>query len=282
MNDLVLRRIPFNFDDVEFLWHPDNPSFSTLMNCVSFQAIGLEKYFCRAMRDAESVITDPQVLEEARTFRQQESIHSNAHRVHVKTLVGRYPGLQEVLDESIAGFDALYRSEDLHFHLAYAANVEATFTPLFSTIIEHRARLFGGGDPRIAALMLWHFCEEIEHRSSALNIYKHVVGNRWYRTGQFRKIFRHIGENAANVQRGFPRHLPPEVPVTAYQSALTVLPIPFTHKARMLLGVIESQMPWHNPRRSRVPAYYHAWRTRYEQGEDMSVENVLAPRAQHA
>ncbi len=281
MSDLVLRRIPFNFDDVEFVWNPGNPTFSMMMNAVTFQAIGFEKYMCLAMRDAEAVITDPAVLEEARLFRAQESVHSNAHRVHVKALVGRYPGLQDVLDESVAGFEALYASEDLPFHLAYAANIEATFTPLFGTIIENRDALFSGGDPRIAALMLWHFCEEIEHRNSALKIYNHVVGDRFYRTKQLKKVFGHIGANAAKINAGFRKHVP-EIPESAHQSAVKALPIPFAHKARLILGILESQTPWHNAEKSRVPAYYKTWRGRYEQGQDMSVLNDLSLLAAHA
>lgn len=281
MNDLVVRRIPFHFDGVEVLWNPENPTFSMMMNGVTFQAIGFEKYMCLAMRDAEKFITDPAILEEARLFRAQESVHSNAHKVHVKALVERYPALQGVFDEAIASFDAIYNSEDLHFHLAYAANIEATFTPLFGTIIEHRETLFSGGDPRIAALMLWHFCEEIEHRSSALKVYNHVVGNRWYRTTQMKKVLKHIGGVAAKCTEGFRQHLP-EIPETAYQNPLTALPIPFMHKVRMLYGVLESQMPWHNPERGRVPAYYAEWRKRFEQGDDMTVENVLSARTAHA
>jgi predicted metal-dependent hydrolase len=281
MSDLVLRKIPFNFDEVEFVWNPSNRAFSMMMNAVTFQAIGFEKYVCRAMRDAEKFITDPAVGHEARMFTAQESIHSHAHSKHAKALVARYPGLQDVLDESIAGFDAIYRSEDLHFHLAYAANIEATFTPLFGTIIEHRDILFGGGDPRVAALMLWHFCEEIEHRSSALAIYNHVVPRRLYRTGQFRKVFRHIAANAAMIREGFRKHMP-TVPESAYKGSFEKVPI--GPRARMMIGIFASQMPWHNPKSGRVPAYYRIWRDRYERGEDMTVANDL-PRqtaiAQH-
>ena len=64
-----MRRIPFNFDNVEFLWKPDDPAFSVMMNSVTFRAIGFEKYLCMAMRDAEAVITDPAIVEEVRMFR---------------------------------------------------------------------------------------------------------------------------------------------------------------------------------------------------------------------
>ncbi len=83
-------------------------------------------------------------------------MHSQAHKKHIKALLDHYPGLQDVLDGTVNSYDALYKSEDLHFHLADAANIEATFTPLFGTIIDYRRELFRGGDPRISALMPWH------------------------------------------------------------------------------------------------------------------------------
>lgn len=51
MTDLKIRRIPFAFDDVPFMWNPQNPGFSMAMNILSFYAIGFEKYICRAMQD---------------------------------------------------------------------------------------------------------------------------------------------------------------------------------------------------------------------------------------
>lgn len=221
-----------------------------MMNAVTFQVIGLETYMCRAMRDAEKFITDPAILAEARAFNAQEMVHSQAHKKHIKALLDRYPGLQQVLDGTVASYDALYKSEDLHFHLAYAANIEATFTPLFGTIIDYRKELFSGGDPRISALMLWHFCEEIEHRSSALNIYNHVVGNRFYRLKKLPKVIGHIKADAEAIHRGFAKHVPdaPKVGTKGAFARISAWP-----RTRMILGILESQMPWHRPERGHVP-----------------------------
>ncbi len=276
MSDLVLRKLPFNFDGVAFDWHPGNQPFAMMMNAVTFQVMGFEHYMCRAMRDAERHITDPAVLAEVRMFNAQEMIHSQAHKKHIKALLGRYPGLQGVLDASLARYDALYHSEDLHFHLAYAANIEATFTPLFGTIIEHRDALFGGGDPRIAALMLWHFCEEIEHRRSAITVYNHVVGSRTYRMRQLKKVLGHIKADVQAIHAGFAEHVP-DAPTCGTKGAFER--IPAWPKAKMVLGIIESQMPWHRPERGHVPDYYGTWRSRYERGDDMTAEHDLSPHA---
>ena len=273
MSDLAVRKLPFNFDDVAFDWNPANGPFSMMMNAVTFQVIGLEYYMCKAMRDAEKFITDPAILAEARAFNAQEMVHSQAHKKHIKALLGRFPGLQEVLDGSLARYDALYKSEDLHFHLAYAANIEATFTPLFGTIINYRQELFGGGDPRISALMLWHFCEEIEHRSSALMIYSHVVGSRFHRLKQLPKVLRHIKSDVTEIHAGFAKHVA-GAPTCGTKGAFAK--IPTWPRTKMIMGIIESQMPWHNPERGRVPDYYGEWRNRYESGEDMAVEHALS------
>ena len=48
-------------------------------------------------------------------------------------------------------------------------------------MLDNEETLFRPGDDRVASLFLWHFVEEVEHRSSALVIYDAVVGKPWYR-----------------------------------------------------------------------------------------------------
>ncbi len=45
MTALPIRNIPFEFEDVDFIWNPANPTFSIAMNTLSFFAIGLGKIF---------------------------------------------------------------------------------------------------------------------------------------------------------------------------------------------------------------------------------------------
>ena len=119
-------------------------------------------------------------LQEAKDFRAQEGLHSMAHRKHVKALIAQTPALQSALDRAIALYDELYETETLKYHLAYTGGLESIFTPSFKLMLDHREHLFNG-DARVASLLLWHFCEEIEHRSSGLMVYDHVFGNYWYR-----------------------------------------------------------------------------------------------------
>ncbi len=268
MGELQIRKIPFDFSGVKFIWNPANPGFSIEMNKVSFFAVGLERYFCRAVSEAESRIRDAAALREARDFREQESIHSLAHRKHINALCERYPGLRQSLQRIIAHFDELYEAKPLEFHLAYAGGLESIFTPSFKMMLDNRALLFGEGDARVASLFVWHFCEEVEHRSAALNIYNHVVGRYWYRLRNFPLFIRHVAQGLQLLGEEFRQHVP-EVPDEYYRMD-GFREIPRRESLRSLAGIIRSQLPGHHPSSQQVPAYFYEWTRRYHSGEDMT------------
>ena len=66
----------------------------------------------------------------------------------------KYPGLNDVVNAVVDEYDALFRSRPLEYHLAYIANLEATFTPTFKQLLDHADELFGPGDERVASLFL--------------------------------------------------------------------------------------------------------------------------------
>jgi predicted metal-dependent hydrolase len=280
MSSLKVRKLPFEFEGVDFIWNPKNPGFSMLMNQISFMTIGLEKYFCLAMRDAEAHIKDPVVLEEARLFRAQEMVHSQTHKKHVNALIKRYPGLEEAVERSVAMFDELYEKQPLKFHLGYAGGLEAMFTPFFGMIINNREALFGGGDSRVASLFLWHFCEEIEHRSSAISVYNDVVGDSWYRISHLRAFMQHGRDVTEALNECFKKHVP-EVP-ESYYSLKRFDGVPQPVLRRTFFKILGSQLPWYDHENQELPAYYKEWYDRYESGEDMTNVFGVRPEAKAA
>jgi hypothetical protein len=225
--------------------------------------------------DAEPLIRDAGVAEEARLFRAQEGIHSLAHRLHLNALMRRYPGLKQVVDKAVANYDALYDAHDLKFHLAYVGGLEATFTPTFKLMLDNRDILFDGGDAHIASLFVWHFCEEVEHRASALAIYNHVFGDTFYRLRNFAAFYGHSAGCVKTIIKEFQPHVP-EAPAEAF----TVNPLkgtPIGQRMRALVGIVGSQMPWHDPEHAALPVCFGEWRTRYERGEDMRTAYGLMP-----
>ncbi len=266
MSNLTIKQLDWQFDDVDFYFNPANREFSAFMNNIGFMAVGLERYFCKAMKDAEARITDPAVLEECKMFNRQEMVHSKAHYKHCKALIAKYPGLQEALDRCIEMFDKLYERESLKYHLSYMGGLESAFTPLFGTIIDHRDVLFGG-DARVSSLFLWHFCEEIEHRSSAITVYNHIIGEHLYRMRNIKPMMAHGREVSLMLQDVFRKSVPDFDTENYFLTWSQVLPKWTARK--MGWKILLSQLPFYPHDGQRLPAYFAEWNRRYDAGEDM-------------
>ena len=190
----MVRKIRWDFDaTVPFMWQPANPNFGLFCNAFTFIAVPFERYIVSAVRKAQDKLNeDPDVASEADAFLRQEAQHAAAHRKHMIALVQRYPDLEQCYEDACNSYDKLLDEQPIEFHAAYIANLEATFTPLFKVILDNRDSLFGGGDRRVASLMMWHFVEEIEHRSSGLILCRHINPDPWYRVKHTRATFRHV------------------------------------------------------------------------------------------
>jgi hypothetical protein len=242
----------------------------------------------RVTRQAQERITDPAAREEAELFLKQEAIHARAHRNHTAALVAQYPGLAEVLDEANARYDRLLETEPLEHHLAYVADVEATFTPLFRMMLDNESVLFRGGDDRVASLLLWHFVEEIEHRASALTVYRAVVRGDWYRLRRLPAVFGHVLGIAQVVFDGFNEHVPFEdrlvdAPSRAGEGSwakqvflgdradnAAYREVPNRELWRMTAGLVRSQLPRHRPTREVTPRFADRWFEAYDRGVDVT------------
>lgn len=294
MTDLVIRKMPFEFDEpVDFNWQPGNPEFGVFCNAFTFVAVPFEKYIVKVVRAAQDRFTDPEVAAEAEAFLRQEAQHSNAHRRHMLALIKRYPGLQSVYDRAMARYDELFENESLEFNAAYIANLEATFTPLFTMMLNNTESLFAGGDDKVAGLMIWHFVEEIEHRSSGLIIFDALVEDSWQRTRWMPKTFRHIYATMMEIVAGFDEHVPEaDRGVSAARTLSLALvrselrsprrrrggggqppsmlaAVPRADLRSMLWHLLLSQTPKHDPADQPLPALAFAWMGAYEEGAEL-------------
>ncbi|BBY37791.1 metal-dependent hydrolase [Mycobacterium mantenii] len=299
MTDLVIRKMPFEFDaTVPFLWQPANPSVSAFCNAFTFIAVPFERYIIAALRQAKDRLDeDPAIAEEAEAFLRQEAQHASAHRKHMLALIERYPGLEECYENSVRAYDKLIEDQPVEFHAAYVANLEATFTPLFKVVLDNRDSLFDGGDRRVASLMMWHFVEEIEHRSSGLILYRHLAKTPWHRVRCIRQTFRHVGALSQEIAASFDEHVPFEDRGVSVQevlaSALTrelkyrgpggrrrraragssttmFQAVPTRQLATMLWRLLLSQTPNHDPADQPLPDWFDTWIREYERGTDMT------------
>ncbi|MCW2785411.1 MAG: putative metal-dependent hydrolase [Marmoricola sp.] len=295
MTDLVIRKMGFEFDEpVDFNWQPANPQFSVFCNAFTFVAVPFEKYIIKVVRAAQERITDPEAAAEAEAFLRQEAQHSAAHRRHMLALIARYPGLEAVYDRALARYDELVETESVEFNAAYIANLEATFTPLFTMMLNNSGSLLAGGDDRVAGLMTWHFVEEIEHRSSGLVVFNAVCDKPWQRTRWMPKTFRHITSTMMEIVAGFDEHVPEADRVVSAAKTLSIglvgselarpakraggpgrAPsmlhgVPRKDLRSMLWHLALSQTPKHDPADQPLPELAFAWMRAYETGADLT------------
>jgi predicted metal-dependent hydrolase len=293
MTALEVRRPKFDFTgDVPWEWNPVNPQFSFFMNATSIIAICFEQFLVAAVQEAKPLITDPAVAAEATAFLRQEAQHSSTHRKHVSALITKFPGLQQTFDAATASFEQVTDSTPLKFRLAYIADLEATFTPSFKMMLDNEATLFRPGDERVASLFLWHFVEEVEHRSSALLIYDAVVGDSWYRIRALPAVLRHLIAVTRIIADGVNAHVPESDRVV---DARTLLPsfsivqglrdrlarkrptvpnafasVPSLQRLVAVVRVLLSQTPFHNPDHQRLPPFADEWFERWNAGGDVT------------
>lgn len=297
MTNVVVRSIPFSFDaSVPFQWQPHNPYFGVFCNAFTFFAVPFEHLIVAVVRELRKRVTDQNVLVEADAFVKQEAQHASAHRKHMLGLIEQYPGLAEVYDGAKAMFEDLRARQSLDYHLAYIANIEATFTPLMKVFLDHRDSLFVGGDRRVASLMMWHFVEEIEHRSSALMLSRALTPSPWYRVKRAKGMFDHINQVMMGIVEGFDKHVPVADRVVSARVALTSglftgelkrrLPFVHVHEGdgppsifhavpagtivAMIWRLALSQTPMHDPADQPLPAWTDEWMRAYERGVDMT------------
>lgn len=290
MTDLQVRRVRFDFASapVPFNWQPERPAFAMQCNVISFFAPGFEKLIVEATREAIPLMRRPEEVEEAEAYLRQEAQHSAAHASHIRALIKRWPGLEETRAQVVASYDRLTETKPLAWRLAYAAVVEATFTPYFKLFLDHEDKFFRPGDERVGSLFLWHFVEEIEHRSSALIVYNAVHPSYSYRLSALPGVVNHIGGIISIIASGFEKHVPKEfggdygrlMPkgfsysairgslVAARQvkrSRLSIYSgVPRRELMSMIVGLVRSQGPNHNPQHEKLPTFASQWFAKYD------------------
>ena len=162
-------------------------------------------------------------------------------------------------------------------------------------MLDNQATLFEPGDERVASLFLWHFVEEVEHRSSALVIYDAVVGKPWYRVRALPAIFKHLTKVMAIIADGVNAHVPESerkidartlLPAFGIRSSLRqklsfgrfdadpIPPafsgIPQKQKLVAVARVLMSQTPFHNPAHEPLPEFADEWFARWDRGGDVT------------
>jgi predicted metal-dependent hydrolase len=187
MADITVRKIRFAFEE------PIDFDVSDEMLGAILPPLGLsmtmpylEPYLIRTMKVALKEITDPQLAEDARRFSQQEGHHFRNHAMLNDQLRAQFgdttaDALRAIESDLEADYQRFSRTKTLRFNVAYAEGFEAMTCAGALAAAEHGA--FDGGQLPGGEIWAWHMAEEIEHRTVAFGVYRHLVGSYPYRIG---------------------------------------------------------------------------------------------------
>ena len=160
-------------------------------------------------------------------------------------------------------------------------------------VLDNRHSLFEGGDERVGTLLLWHFVEEIEHRSSALIVQHHVTPDPWYRLRTAPQVFRHVTGVFQGIADGIDEHvgaeacgIPPErigpmgmrdaeirdrMPWAHWEGPPSMLHrVPGRDLRTMIWHLARSQAPRHDPAHEPLPMWVDQWHAVYDAQDDIT------------
>ena len=175
--DIKPRRMGFTLEQgYRENWAHGDPIKTHFMNALSCILPMGEDFFLETMRKHRHLITDEKLKQDARYFCGQEGHHAFEHRKFNDLLLARYPGLEK--------FDTLY--QDMNDRILLGAHPTTQFS--FTTGAEHLTSIMSHAFlsdcsrwvedyDEIAAMLIWHTVEEIEHKSVCFDVYQHVDGN---------------------------------------------------------------------------------------------------------
>ncbi len=280
MDELTIRRIPFEFpEDIEPHWNAAKPEWSHMVNGASLVMPYLEPYLIQSVRAGMKQIEDPELKAVASDYCGQEGQHFRQHKRFNDLLADKgYPELRELEDRMTEGYRRITEKHSLRFHLAYAAGFESMALVIGHWLVRDREYLFGGSDPRVASLILWHFVEEIEHKNAALDVYNAVCPGYFYRLfGLFYASFHVI----ALSRRAYRSMLRKDGLWTKPSSRLRLWKEVTRFLALVLPHMLRCSVPGHDPRKIEDPQWVVDWVQAYRDGQGsvpiLDTQNLAAP-----
>ncbi len=189
--DIIPRAVHFDWETAPLHWLKDDPFASHAVNEFSYLLTQGEKFFCRVFREALPLVQDDKLRADVQAFIRQEAVHSRAHHESIEGYLkrigikgGDFERHNAVLFDEILSAEPFGRKlprflqkQWLVFRVGVVAAVEH-FTAALGVYVLEADWESSGADPVVADLFRWHGAEEIEHRTVAYDLYRHL-GGRW-------------------------------------------------------------------------------------------------------
>jgi len=267
---LVVRKMPFEFpDDIDPHWNKAKPEWSHMVNGASLAMPFLEPYLIRTMRKALEKMDSEALKKEVKLYMAQEGQHYQQHRKFNDILIGKgYEELRDIeaqMQEEFVNFD---NNRSLKFNLAYACGFESMALGIGHWLVKDREYLFGGSDTRVASLILWHFIEEVEHKSVAFDAYQAVYGGYFYRVFGTMYATAHVVKFS---RRAYQAMLKKDGLWSSFRSRWALLKMITRFFWNMLPTLLAACVPGHHPSQVEDPRWYQDWIEAYGQDESAAV-----------
>lgn len=277
---MIVRRMAFRFAaTMGGHWNPQRPQFSHIVNAASLAMPYLEPYLIDTMRQARARISDPRLLADIDLYIGQEAAHYRQHQQFNRRLADMgytaVPAMEAKLKADYAGFA---KSRSFTFNLAYAEGFEAMALAIGHMLIEDREHLFGRADPAVASLILWHFVEEIEHKSATYDVFKALDGRYLWRIWGLILATVHI---MARTRQGYAALLHQEGLWWHWRSRLATWRLLARIFRRLTPRFLAVLRPGYDPRQVPDPAWAQAWWRQHHQG-DPGLATLDTHRLAHA
>jgi hypothetical protein len=232
-----------------------------MVNGASLTMPYVEPYLIQCVRMALEHIEDPQLRTDAKAYCGQEGQHFRQHKRFNELLIAQgYSELRENEEQMQREFDSFLAKRSLKFNLAYTAGFETMALAIGHWLSDEREFLFGGSDPRVASLILWHFVEEIEHKNVAIDVYRAVYGSNTWRIIGLCAATGHVVYHARKAYRSMMIH---DGTWTSIRARMRLWRMVGGFLRVVLPHLARSCAPSHDPREIADPKWFTGWMTAY-------------------
>lgn len=186
---ILPRHVRFDFSRTPVQWIPNDPCSTHIINTLNLMFPAGEMWFCRVYNKALPHVTDPKLRDDAEGFLRQEAIHSRshggvlahyyaAHGIDTKPFTRHLDNaLSKVLGDRPFGLPWGGHSRFwLRQQLGIIASLEHYFGYLGNWVLNAKELDAAGTDPVMLDLLRWHGAEEVEHRTVAYDMHRHLGG----------------------------------------------------------------------------------------------------------
>lgn len=185
---LKVRKPRFDFTTTGPHYLSNNLWATHFMNAMQVIVPIGEEFFINSVRPFLAALTDNEQLKEVRAFIGQEKVHGKAHQdfwrrmeehgLDIRPFERFY---QETgFDMILPVFQSLFGDK---FSLAATVALEHYTASMSTYIMEEDPNVLEELEPGARELILWHFAEEIEHKSVAFDVLKEIDDSYLLRVG---------------------------------------------------------------------------------------------------